>query len=278
MARTGFGILFFLFLNLYLYAQDNNNVEVRWYHIIYDSDGNISEYIEADEIKYNTPIVMRILFNGFSENTSVRTTIIDDEGNISFRQAARIRNNEVQFELRLLTTENYLINATRPYIRFRYEINIRNQYHLEGEYFNVAFAYMTHAVLLPVRPAIPTDSRFVLRSTDGYYEHAVYLDIDGVFSEYAGITVFTFPNVIPGKYYSMYYSRGAQEFPRVDIRPFHRLLNTIEREANMRRNNPFSSFSPFVQISILLACLLLLLISFVCIVEIYIKKKRRNIY
>ncbi|MCL2373962.1 MAG: hypothetical protein FWC65_01805 [Treponema sp.] len=276
MNRICLGILFLFFINLFLHSQDNNNVEVRWYTIIYDKDGNISEFVEADEIIYDTPIMMRILLNGFRENASVRSIIIDDEGNISFEQVARIRNNEVQFQLRLLTTEKYLISAARPYIRFRYEIHIRNQYHFYGEYFNVAFAVRMYALL---RPDILEDDRFVLRSTDGYYEHEVHMGKDGVFSGYPTNfmlpKVFTFPNVIPGRYYSLHWiNRVGREFPRMDITPFHEILNTIEREANMKERE---SLSPFVQISILLACLLLLLISFVCIVEAYKKKKSLNI-
>jgi len=274
MNRIWLAILFLLAINLCLYSQDNKSAEVTWYDIIYDNQGTISELVEAAEAKYNTPMVMKVLFNGFKENTSVKITITDDEGNVSFKHVAKIENNEVQFELKLLTSKNYLINAIKPYVRFRYKIDSRNQYHFESEYFDVGFMYMTHAMLLPVRPAIPTDNRFVLRSADGEYEHAVYVDEDGVFSERAGITVFTFPNVIPGKNYSMYFSRDGQEYPRVDTFPFHKLLNTIEREANSRKGK---SFSPLVQIIIFLACLLLLLILFVSIVDIYMKKKRRNI-
>jgi len=267
MNRIRLGIVFLLLVNVSLYSQDNNDVEVRWYTIMYAYDGTISELVEADEIIYNTPMLVWIVCNGFEENTSVRFSLIDDEGNTIFEQAAKTRNNEVQFELRLLTTEEYLLNAAMPYVRFRYEIYSKNQYHFESEYFDVAFAFRWRVI----GSGEATTERYALRSTDGYYDHEVYVAKDGVFSGERNTKVFIFPNVIPGKYYSLYWINWADEdFLQLDTVPFHELLGIIVIEES-------EHFSIIAQISIVLACLLLLLISFVGIVGVYMKKKSRNI-
>ena len=218
---------FLLFVSFYIQSQSSNSINVSWYNIIYDETGNASEFIEAGIIKYDMPIAIRIRFNGFRENDFVKLNIIDDAGNNTFEEIREIRNNEILFELKLLTTEEYLMNIMRPYIKFRYVINVMNEYYFEGEYIEVFFAFRMQVF---GHSAEDYNHGWILRSTDGDYEHKVHAHNDGFFTGF--ITYFMFPNLIPGRYYSLFWvNQSGQEFRRMEVTPFHELLNTSERQA-----------------------------------------------
>ena len=227
MVNIGIKIYFLLFLTFNIYSQSNNGVEITWYNLFYDEYGNINDFDEARNVNYDTPIGINIIFNGFRDNDFVKIIIVDDQGNVCFEEIREIRNNEISIISKLLTTEEYLENTTKPYIKFKCKINIMNEYFFESEYIEVNFAYRMAVLLRNDIPNRNRQDRYVLRSTDGYYQHEVHLGEDGILIGH--YTYFTFPNLIPNKYYSLFQiGRTGEEFSRMPSNiPFHKLLHTI---------------------------------------------------
>jgi hypothetical protein len=221
-----------------VYSQSNNNIEVTWWNILYDEEGNEKGYKRADTLNYNRLIIVKIFFNGHGRNDFVKCTIVDDEGNICFEEIKEITNDEILLRCRLLTTEEYLLNAIEPNIKFKCVINIMNEQFFESEFIDVIFT-LTMVISFP--PDTFQHDKYLLKSSDGSYEHEIDLedDVSFITKDTYGrkVTHFAFPNVLPGKVYTLIYTNAnsLRQYTRGEDIPFHELLNTIEKETVWRR-------------------------------------------
>jgi len=224
--------------------QSDNDITVKWYNIVYDQRGNEIEYIETDILNYDSTVVIRIIFNKYKENETIKCTLVDDKNNIIFEYSNIIKNNELIFRSVLLTTEDYLIDAELPFMRVKCNVFSKNKLIFESDYIETIFTYVVYVAQGPFAYTMP--DQYILKSTDGYYEKTLNIQEDGIYGYYGYDSVeFRFAYIIPKKDYQLIYRRNLSENRIEDHnfsgrdKSFHELLNTVENflEWNVQERN-----------------------------------------
>jgi hypothetical protein len=169
---------------------------VVWYAVEYDEYGHES-YNEATLLEYGSPVMIR---SSFSEKgtASAVITVFDDAGNKIFEDLKEINNGMVEARfIPKITKERLMELREDDSVYFTCRIDNGGQI-LKSDMIKAVF---TFTLRFYMDPENPTDTDYILSSTDGAYHITKNpaRDIEQSGRE----LVLKFRNIIPGKEYTL---------------------------------------------------------------------------
>jgi hypothetical protein len=202
------------------------DIDIKWYKILYDENGNESGEQETGVVEYFTYFYIKIKINNYTAGSAAKIRMYENETIIS-DELKKPKDGLIVIKTYLTRTVSKL-KKLKEINEDAYRITVELENGVTKESGVVAMDFALEVNYLVSKDYITGNDLYTLTSTDGAYKKTLNTLENGI--QFTDHTILKFTNLMPAKNYSLYYkseeeTEGVYMWENI---PFYSLFQTAE--------------------------------------------------